>query len=761
MKVVNQAIPKIDSMALVTGKPVYTQDLAPANCLVVKVLRSPHAFARILEIETRAAEKISGIECILTHKEAPKHRFTVAGQSYPELSPYDRLILDEYVRYVGDAVAIVAGENEKVVNRALRLLKVKYEILEPVLDFTKAMEHPSVIHPEEDFLNLVDIGTDRSRNLVSSEIFEHGDVERELEESDVIIDREYHTRANAQAMMETFRTYTYYDHHSRLNVVSSSQVPFHVRRILARALGIPSSNVRVIKPRIGGGFGAKQSVVSEIFPALVTFVTQKPAIMIFDRYETFASSNSRHEMQIRVRVGATNEGEIRAIEVSTLSNTGAYGEHGPTTVGLSGHKPLPIYNQAKAFRFNSKVVYSNTMPGGAFRGYGATQGFFAVESAINELAAELGVDPIALREKNMVRVGEVMPAYYGEVLQSSTLDRCLARGKEMIAWSEKYPSISISPTKMRGVGLAMAMQGSGISFVDTASAEVRLQDNGYYTLLIGATDMGTGCDTILAQMAADSLGCDLNKIVVNGVDTDQSPYDTGSYASSTTYVTGNAVIKACTELVEKIKEAGAELLDVPKQEVDFDGERVFSLQEEKEISLDQLAQKLVFGSNRVLTGSAAHSSPISPPPFMTGFAEVEVDLETGEVSLLEYAGVVDCGTVINKNLARLQAEGGIVQGIGMALYEDIQYNERGRMMNDSFMQYKLPTRLDTGNVMVEFEESYEPSGPFGAKSVGEIVINTPCPAIAHAVYNATGVWVRDLPITPEKILRGLEELRCR
>ena len=331
----------------------------------------------------------------------------------------------------------------------------------------------------------------------------------------------------------------------------------------------------------------------------------------------------------------------------------------------------------------------------------------------------------------------------------------------MIDWNEKYPKQQISSTKVRCVGLAMAMQGSGISFVDTASAEVRLQDNGYYTLMIGATDMGTGCDTILSQMAADCLGCDLNKIIVNGVDTDQSPYDTGSYASSTTYVTGNAVVKACNDLLEKIKEAGADALQLQKQAVDFDGERVFSLEEGKEIGLDELAQKLVFGSNRILTGNAAHSSPVSPPPFMTGFAEVEVDLETGEVDVIQYAGVVDCGTVINKNLARLQAEGGIVQGIGMALFEDIQYNERGRMMNNSFMQYKLPTRLDVGNVMVDFEESYEPSGPFGAKSVGEIVINTPCPAIAHAVYNATGVWVRDLPITPEKILRGLEELRCK
>ncbi len=759
MKAVNQAIPKIDSMALVTGKPVYTEDLAPANCLVVKVLRSPHAFARILDIDTRAAIKLPGIACVLTHKEAPKHRFTVAGQSYPELSPYDHLILDEYVRYVGDAVAIVAGETESIVNRALRLLKVSYEVLEPVLDFTKAMDHPSVIHPEEDYENMVEIGSDRFHNLVSSEGFEHGDVDRELAESDLVIDREYHTRANAQAMMETFRTYTYYDHNSRLNVVSSTQVPFHVRRILARALGISASEVRVIKPRIGGGFGAKQSVVSEIFPALVTFITKKPAKILFDRYETFSSSNSRHEMQIRVRIGASKEGAIRAIEVNTLSNTGAYGEHGPTTVGLSGHKPLPIYNQANAFRFQSKVVYSNTMPGGAFRGYGATQGFFAVETAINELAAQLGMDPIALREKNMVRVGERMPAYYGEVLSSSALDRCLVRGKELIGWKEAFPSRLVSPTKVRGLGMAMAMQGSGISFVDTASAEVRLHDNGYYTLQIGATDMGTGCDTILAQMAADSLGCDLHQIIVHGVDTDNSPYDTGSYASSTTYVTGNAVIKACAQLVEQIKEAGAELLELSKQAVEFDGDRVFSLQEGKEISLNELAQRLVFGSNRVLSGTAAHSSPISPPPFMTGFAEVEVDLETGKVDLIQYVGVVDCGTVINKNLARLQAEGGIVQGIGMALFEDIQYNERGRMINNSFMQYKLPSRLDAGTVMVEFEESYEPSGPFGAKSVGEIVVNTPCPAIAQAVYHATGVWVRDLPITPEKILRELRETR--
>ncbi len=759
MKVVNKAVRKIDSMALVTGKPVYTDDIAPPSCLIVKVLRSPHAFAKIREIDLSAAKRLPGIECVLTYKEVPKFRFTTAGQSYPELSPYDRLILDQYVRYVGDAVAIVAGSDERTVDRALKLIKVQYDVLEPVLDFKKALDHPSVIHPEDDYFYHVDIGCDQRRNLVAAEAFSFNDVDAVLNDCDIVIDREYHTKANAQAMMETFRTYTYFDHNERLNIVTSTQVPFHVRRIIARALNISRSAVRVIKPRIGGGFGAKQTIVSEIFPALVTFLTKKPAKIVFSRQETFASSNSRHEMCIRVRLGANKNGSIRAIEVDTLSNTGAYSEHGPTTVGLSGHKPIPLYNKASAFRFNYQVVYSNTMPAGAYRGYGATQGFFALETAVNELAESLGIDPVALREQNMVQVGEVMPAYYDETLLSSALDRCLIKGSELIGWRNRTALAHSGPAKARGLGMAMAMQGSGIAGVDTASVEIRLNDDGYYTLLIGATDMGTGCDTILAQIAAESLGCGLDKIIVQGVDTDSSPYDTGSYASCTTYVTGTAVIKACAELTDKIKAAGAKLIGLDREAVDFDGSRVYALDGDRQITINELAEKHVYGSDNVLSAGAAHCSPTSPPPFMTGFAEVEVDLETGKVDVVNYAGVVDCGTVINTNLARIQAEGGIVQGIGMALFEDVHHNENGKLMTDSFMQYKLPTRLDTGSIIVEFESSYEPSGPFGAKSIGEVVINTTSPAIVHAVYNATGVWIRDLPITPEKVLRGMGKLK--
>ncbi|MGL4344477.1 MAG: xanthine dehydrogenase family protein molybdopterin-binding subunit [Cellulosilyticaceae bacterium] len=755
MKVVNTHIPKLDAKALLAGKPVYTDDIAPDNALIVKVLRSPHAYAKVVEVNKTIALKVPGIECVLTHEDMPKQRFTMAGQSYPEPSPYDRYIIDEYVRYVGDPVAIVAGTDEKAVNRAVKLLKVKYEVLEPVLDFEKSIDHPVKVHTEEDYHVNFDIGNDVNRNICASGSFESGNLEEAFENSDIIIDEVYHTKANAQAMMETFRTYTYLDHNERLVIVSATQIPFHVRRILATALGIPKSKVRVIKPRIGGGFGAKQTVVSEIFPAIVTMITGKPAKMIFTRTETFMASTSRHEMKIRVKIGADAKGNIQGIQMYTLSNTGAYGEHGPTTVGLSGHKTMSLYNKAKAYRFDYDVVYSNTMSAGAFRGYGATQGSFALESAVNELAHKLGMDPIDLRFKNMLETGEVITAYYGETLESCTLKECIETGKKMIGWDEKYPAKEVQPGKVRAVGMAMTMQGSGISSIDIASVQIKLNDDGFYTLLIGAADMGTGCDTILAQMAAECLECDVDKIVVNGVDTDQSPYDTGSYASSTTYVTGMSVIKACDKLKEKIVKEAARMLGKPEEDMVFDGNRIYDETSQDFISLDQVAYNSVVGENECLVANASHSSPVSPPPFMVGFAEVEVDKGTGHVELVDYVGVVDCGTVINPGLATIQAEGGIAQGIGMALYEDITYNQVGKMVNNNFMQYKIPTRLDVGRIRVAFESSYEPTGPFGAKSIGEVVINTPCPALAHAVFNASGVNVRTLPITAEKVKLGM------
>ena len=752
MRYVNQPVIKSDAMALVTGKPVYMDDIAPRDCLVVKLLRSPHAHALIEDISVDKALLVPGIEAVFTYRDVPQERFTLAGQTYPEPSPYDRLILDRRLRYVGDPVAIVAGRDEASVEKAMKLIKVTYQVLQPVLDPHEALDGEILVHPEENWKALCPVGADNKRNLCASARDEMGDVDRVLADCDVVVDQVYRTKANQQAMMETFRTYTYMDHNGRLNIVSSTQIVFHVRRIIANALGIPKSRIRVTKPRIGGGFGAKQTSVSEVYPAFVTWKTGKPAKIIFTREESMTASSPRHAMELHVRMGADRDGKLRAIDVYTLSNTGAYGEHGPTTVGLSGHKSIPLYHDLEAYRFAYDVVYTNRMSAGAYRGYGATQGTFAVETAANELAAKLGMDPVAFRLKNMVRQGDVMPAYYGETATSCALDRCLLRAKELMGWDEKYPCRDMGNGKVRSVGVAMTMQGSGISGVDVGSATLKLNDAGFYTLLIGSADMGTGCDTILAQIAAECLDCDLDLITVRAADTDTSPYDSGSYASSTTYVTGKAVEQACEKMRQKIAESGAAMLGCPADQAEFDGSVVKNLADGSQVTLAEIGWKSQSGFSGDLEVTVTHSSPVSPPPYMVGMAEIELDKETGSVQVINYVGVVDCGTPINSNLARVQTEGGIGQGIGMALFEDVQYTPAGKVRENSFMQYKIPNRMDVGNITVDFESSYEQTGPFGAKSIGEVVINTPCPAIAHAVYNACGCWFRELPITPEKIL---------
>ena len=755
MRVVGTPVRKKDAMALVTGKPVFTNDMAPKDCLAVKLLRSPHANALIEEIKTDVAMKVPGIEAIYTWKDVPQERFTNAGQTYPEPSPYDRLLLDKQVRFVGDPVAIVAGENEACVDKALKLIKVKYQVLPAVLDFHTAKDNEVLVHPEDNWKSLCPVGADNKRNLCAHDETEHGDVDAVLADCDIVLEETYHTKACQQAMMETFRTVCFMDAYGRLNVLSSTQIVYHARRIVAAALGIPKSKVRVFKGRIGGGFGAKQTVVSEIYPAFVTWKTGKPSKILFTREESQIASSPRHEMEVTVKMGADKDGRIRAIDVYTLSNTGAYGEHGPTTVGLSGHKSIPLYSDAEAHRFAYDVVYTNRMAAGAYRGYGATQGLFAVETTVNKLAAKLGRDPIDLRMQNMLREGQFMPAYYGETANSCALDRCLARAKEMIGWDEKYPCRDMGNGKVRSVGIGMAMQGSGISGVDVGSATVKLTEDGIYTLTIAAADMGTGCDTILAQMAAECLDCSVDQIIVSGADTDTSPYDSGSYASSTTYITGKAVEKACLKLQEQIRKLAATMLKCEEEQVEFDGHTARNLENGNAVTLEEIGTASMCACNQALQVTESHSSPVSPPPYMVGAVEIELDKETGHVEILDYAAVVDCGTVINPNLARVQAEGGIAQGIGMTLYENIQYTDKGQMMNNSLMQYKIPTRLDTGKIRVEFAPSHEETGPFGAKSIGEVVINTPLPAITHAIANATGLWFNELPITSEQIAMGL------
>ena len=759
MNVINKPYRKKDAMQLVTGQPVYMDDVIPQDCLIVKLLRSPHANAMVRTINTTVAKKVPGIEAIFTWEDVPQDapRYTQAGQTFPEASPRDRLVIDRHVRFVGDVVAIVAGKDEKCVDKALKLIKVDYEVLEPVMDFHTAKDNPVLVHPEDNWEALCPVGADNKRNLCAHDECGSGDIDAVLAGCDVVIDHVYHTKACQQAMMETFRTYCSIDAYGRLNVLSSTQIVFHCRRILANALHIPKSMIRVAKPRIGGGFGAKQTSVCEVYPAFVTWKTKKPSKIIYTRFESQTASTPRHEMEMHVRLGATKDGIIKGIDLHTLSNTGAYGEHGPTTVGLSGHKSIPLYGKAEAFRFVSDVVYTNHMSSGAYRGYGATQGLFAVESAVNELADKLGMDPFELRQRNIIHEGDVMPAYYGQVNTSCALDRCLKAVHDRMDWDHKYPVREIGNGKVRAVGMGMAMQGSGIDHVDVGSATLKINDDGFYTLSIGAADMGTGCDTILAQIAAEVLECPLENIAVLGADTDSSPYDSGSYASSTTYVTGKAVEKCALELKDKICTLGAQMLGLDKAAVLFTGDAVTSEDGTQRVPLASIAAASQCGNTVALEATVTHSSEISPPPFMVGAAEVEVDLETGEAQVVNYVAAVDCGTPVNPNLARVQAEGGILQGIGMALTENVTYNDRGMPRESSLMQYKIPCRTDIGHIDVSFESSYEGTGPFGAKSIGEVVINTPLPAVADAIYHATHKRFYELPITREQIAMAVEK----
>lgn len=741
MKIVNKSTKKIDSIGIITGRPLYTDDLViNNNSLIVKLLRSPHAYARIADIDTSIAKKVPGVEAIFTYHDVPNTMFTLAGQSYPEPSPYDRKILDEYVRYVGDPVAIIAAIDEKTAEKAMKLIKVKYEVLDAVIDYEKALDSDILVHREAAHINFP-IGYDNKRNLASSYLETKGDVEKGFAESDVIIEETYYTQPQIHAMMETYRTACYLDAHGRLNVISSTQIPFHVRRHLARALEMPSSRIRVMKPKLGGGFGGKQTSVCEIYPAFVTMKTGKPSKIVYTRKETQACSNTRHAMRLKVKIGSDREGNIKAIDINVLSNTGAYGEHAPTVTALVVYKTFPLYAKVP-MRCKADIVYSNTTVGGAFRGYGATQGTFAVESAVNELAHKLGLDPTEVRMKNLVDQSETV---------SGDIKKCIEIGKEAFDWKNRCVK-DMGNGKVRASGMAVTMQGSGIQGVDTASATLKLHDSGDYTLYIGVTDMGQGCDTVTAQMAAEILEVPMEKIIVNSADTDVSPYDPGAYASSGTYVTGNAVILAAKKMREEVMKMASFLMKTPVEELEYMGEYVQD-KNGNQLSLKEIGVRSVsFEGMNQLTTTATWGGKTSPPPFIASFAEVEVDTLTGETKVIDFLSVVDCGLPINPALAQVQVEGGIAQGIGLALYEDIQFDERGKMKHDTLMQYKIPSRKDLGNnIKVMFSYSDEPTGPFGAKSIGEVVINTASPAIADAIYNATNRRLRSLPMTSEKI----------
>lgn len=559
--------------------------------------------------------------------------------------------------------------------------------------------------------------------------------------------------------MEPFQSFGYIDHLGRIVIVSSTQIVFHVRRHIARALGIPASKIRVIKPRIGGGFGSKQTACTELMTAFVTWKLQKPCYLLYDRTEAQTCSTTRHAREWYIRVGATKDGIIQVIDMDSITDAGAHATHCFTTTTAGEHKSVPLYNKAKAVHYGTEGVYMNHTPGGAFRGYGATEALWPLECAVNRLADEMGIDPAELRQKNLIAAGERSLVYDpDEIMDSGLFQETVNKVKEMARWDERPHSWDIDERYRGGLGMALALQGSGVANIDVASVEIRLGDDGNYTLYTGSSDMGMGANTILTQMACEALGCPMESMTVVESDTDIVPFDPGSYASSTTYVTGTAAKMAAEELREKIIHKLAQFMDVKPEDIDFDGLVGVTKDGTKKMSVQELAPKLLVGTtSEQLTGFATWGSHTSPPPFMASIAEVKVDKQTGQIIPLHMYNCVDCGTVVNPKLARVQVEGGAVQAIGMALYEDVRYSSNGRLETNNFMTYKIPTRQDIGELHTAFVESYEESGAYGVKSIGEIVINTACPAIQHAVKNAVGADVRTLPMTPEKVFMGMDE----
>ena len=759
MKHIGKSYDKVDAKGILSGKPSYTGDFVPKDALIIKVLRSPHAQAKIKSIDTSKAKLIPGVEAIFTYEDVPNTRFTLAGQTYPEPSAYDALILDPVVRYVGDEVALVVAKDEATALKAMPLIKVEYEVQKPVLDLRTAMGHETVVHPEDDILNHIPVGQDYKRNICVSYHKRVGDIEGELAKCDYVVEGTYFDQATRQSAMEPFQSFGYIDHLGRIVIVSSTQIVFHVRRHIARALGIPASKIRVIKPRIGGGFGSKQTACTELMTAFVTWKLHKPCYLLYDRTEAQTCSTTRHAREWYIRVGATKDGIIQVIDMDSITDAGAHATHCFTTTTAGEHKSVPLYNKAKAVHYGTEGVYMNHTPGGAFRGYGATEALWPLECAVNRLADEMGIDPAELRQKNLIAAGERSLVYDpDEIMDSGLFQETVNKVKEMARWDERPHSWDIDERYRGGLGMALALQGSGVANIDVASVEIRLGDDGNYTLYTGSSDMGMGANTILTQMACEALGCPMESMTVVESDTDIVPFDPGSYASSTTYVTGTAAKMAAEELREKIINKLAQFMDVKPEDIDFDGLVGTTKDGTKKMSVQELAPKLLVGTtSEQLTGFATWGSHTSPPPFMASIAEVKVDKQTGQIIPLHMYNCVDCGTVVNPKLARVQVEGGAVQAIGMALYEDVRYSSNGRLETNNFMTYKIPTRQDIGELHTAFVESYEESGAYGVKSIGEIVINTACPAIQHAVKNAVGADIRTLPMTPEKVFMGMDE----
>ncbi|OJX41558.1 MAG: xanthine dehydrogenase [Chloroflexi bacterium 44-23] len=776
---------KVDAQKLVQGKPAFVADFAGRDVLIAKVLFSTQAHAIIKNIDVSEAQKLPGVACILTHKDIPRVIYSSAGQSDPIPGPLDAFSLDHKVRFVGDRIAFVAAETEEIANQALKLIKVDYETLPAIINSSDAMkEGAPIIHDEPEFVNFAD--SNPSKNLAAEIRIDIGDVNQGFSEADFIFEEDYEVPKVQQAHIEPHVVLTYWDPDDRLVIQSSTQVPFHARRILAPILGLPVKRIRVIKPRIGGGFGGKQEVLIEDVAAHLTIATGKPVLYEYSREDEFVSSRSRHPMKIHLKTGVKKDGTITANEMYALSDTGAYGCHALTVTGNTGHKGMALYvgdgkyRQNPNIRFYADVVYTNTPPAGAFRGYGVPQGYWPVERQMERIARELNLDALEFRLKNALREGELHPFSTAwsegrepkpEYILTVGLTECVQQGKAAIGWDQKYNNaawrqIEGKPHLRRGIGVALVMQGTAIPYLDMGAASIKMNDDGSFNLLVGATDLGTGSDTVLAQMAAEVLGVEIDDIIVYSSDTDFTPFDVGAYASSTTYISGGAVIRAADQVADTIKKRAALMMEErhPELEIDandlelFDGKVIASNGQFvtlRDVAIDSLHHQ----NQEQIMAVGSFMSPTSPPPFAAQFAQVVVDIETGQVRVEKLVMAVDSGVIVNPVTAAGQVEGGMVQALGYAVCEEMVYDEKGNAREKDLVDYHIFRADEVPELETIFVQTYEPTHPFGLKAVAEIPMNGVAPAVGNAILDACGASLSIIPATPERVWNELQKMK--
>jgi putative selenate reductase molybdopterin-binding subunit len=775
--------PKVDAVKLVQGKPAFAADFEKRDMLVAKILTSPVAHARIKKIDASKARALEGVAAVLTHEDLPRVVYSTAGQSDPIPGPLDMFSLDNKVRHVGDRVAFVAAETAEIAEQALKLIEVEYEELPAILDLGDALDNTTIIHDEPEFVDFAD--SDAGRNLAAEIRIDINDVEQGFKEADEIFEFEYKVPKVQPAHIEPHVVVTYWDEDDRLVIRTSTQVPFHARRMLAPVLGLPIKRIRVIKPRIGGGFGGKQEVQCEDVAAHLTIATGRPVMFEYSREQEFTTSRSRHPMRVRLKTGVKKDGTITANEMYALSDTGAYGCHALTVTGNTGHKAMALYvgdgkyRENPNIRFYADVVYTNTMPSGAYRGYGVPQGFWPVERQMERIAKAMDLDPIEFRLKNALRAGELQPFSTSwsegreprpETIETNGLEECVRQGRAAIGWDQKYhdagwKQVPGKPHLRKGLGVAMVLQGTAIAYLDMGGASIKMNDDGSFNLLVGATDLGTGSDTVLGQMAAEILGVPLEDILVYSSDTDFTPFDVGAYASSTTYISGGAVVRAAQQVAEQIMERAALMFNseegagkVDPSEVGLENRQAIA-PDGRSVTMSEIGHHSLHHADQMqIMGTGSYVSPVAPPPFAAQFAEVTVDIETGMVVVDKLVMAVDSGIIVNPVTASGQIEGGMTQALGYAVSEEMVYNEKGEIREKDFGDYHIFAAHEMPELQTIFVETFEPTHPFGVKAVAEIPMDGVAPAVGNAIMHACGADLSDNPATPERVWRALKNV---